>query len=169
MAAKTTTSNPPARACSVGRRPFFFTGRSTPRRRVAQLRQLALSGSARIQAQPPLYGRLRQSSLPHCPGPHPQLEGHRPGDGRTSQHKRETAPGLANHWRHGDIIYFCASTSCSIAGACTPFWDHIRRLQSFPASQPTACPGRLDHRLLEHGDRRALHGLPRPVPAEEAR
>ena len=43
---------------------------------------------------------------------------------------------------------FCVSASCATAGgACTPFRTASKSLQSFPAaSQPTACPGRLDHR-----------------------
>ena len=61
-------------------------------------------------------------SLPHCLASSPRLEGHHPA-GRAmadpAQHKRETAPGLAGQWRHGDVICLCVSASCATAGACT--------------------------------------------------
>ena len=61
-------------------------------------------------------------SLPHCLAPCPRLESHHPA-GRAmadpAQHKRETAPGLADQWCHGDVICFCVSASCATAGACT--------------------------------------------------
>ena len=66
-----------------------------------------------------------------------------------AQHKtKEKQPlvKLADQWRHGDVICLCVSASCSTAGTCTPFRTASTSLHSFPASQPTACPGRLDHR-----------------------
>ena len=83
-----------------------------------------------------------------------------------AQHKRETATGLADQWRHDGAICFCVSASCVTAGACTPFRTVPPSLQSFPASQPTACPGRLDHRpdhaVRSTGDRQVTAVLIMP-------
>ena len=64
-----------------------------------------------------LHGGLsRSSSLPHYLAPSPRLEVHRPGDGRTAQHKREMPPGLADQLRHGGVVCFCVSASSSSVG-----------------------------------------------------
>ena len=50
-----------------------------------------------------------------------------------AQRKRETAPGLADQWRHCDAICFCVSASCATAGACTPLLGPYP--QAYTASQ----------------------------------
>ena len=87
-----------------------------------------------------LYGRLRlrQSPLSHCRASSPRLEGYRPGDGRTAQHKRETAPGVAGQWRRGGVVCFCVSASslCNNWNLHPLFRTIPTSSQSFPASQP---------------------------------
>ena len=60
-----------------------------------------------------------------------------------AQHKREKAPGLADQWRHGDVICFCVSASWRLHPLLGPY------LQAYTASQLRSlqrAPGRLDHR-----------------------
>ena len=46
-----------------------------------------------------------------------------------AQHKRGTAPGLADQWRHGAVIRFCVSASWRLL----PFWGRIHKPTQLPS------------------------------------
>ena len=98
---------------------------------------------ARVQAQPPLYDRLRQSSLPHCLASSPRLEGHRPGDGRASTTQERNSPwpsGPMTSRRRHMFLCFCQLALAPLLGPYP---------QAYTASQLRSlrrAPGRLDHR-----------------------
>ena len=123
---------------------------STSRRQVAQSRQLALSGNAGVQAQPPLYGRLRQSTLPHCLASYPR-PARRPSpwrwqDSATQERNSPWSSGpVAPLWRH---MFLCFCQLRNSWRSHTPFRttstihssSRLTELSSSAAPGVPACP-----------------------------